>query len=498
LKDEGAMPEEKAPTVKRAVPARDDAAGPEPDVGAGEEPSFLMRTWESVRTAWRELSGAETPLAGKTDLGRRERDDLQRRMSACLNGRGGEVSARQRAAGLGQIYLDLGRAGRLEFLRVLAANFGPDSKAVDAAVDAYQAAEDEAARRTAQDMLRRALTAPRVELLTQFNALPQGVKFLVDMRADVLGFLKQAPELAPLERDLKGLLRSWFDVGFLEMQSINWQSPAALLEKLIEYEAVHEIRSWKDLHNRLAADRRLYAFFHPNMPMEPLIFVEVALVRGLADDVQALLDESAPTADPRRQDTAIFYSISNTQNGLRGISLGNFLIKRVVDDLRHELPNLKTFSTLSPIPGFRKWMEQTIAEGSPKVLTAEDRKRLKQATGRTVAKGHLPKLVAETAWADDPELAEALREPLMRLCARYLVREKKGDKPRDPVARFHLSNGAQVERINWMGDVSEKGLQQSCGMMVNYLYKLSDIERNHERFAEEGHIAVSAQVKGLL
>lgn len=494
MKEVSTTPEGKAPTVKRAVPAPEA----HPGAGGGEEPNFLMRTWESVRTAWRELSGAEAPLAGKTDLGQRERDDLKRRMSACLNGRGGEVSARQRAAGLGQIYLDLGRAGRLEFLRVLAANFGPDPKAVDEAVDAFQTAEDETARRGAQDRLRRALTAPRVELLTQFNALPQGVKFLVDMRADVLAFLKEAPELEPLERDLKGLLRSWFDVGFLEMQSINWQSPAALLEKLIEYEAVHEIRSWADLHNRLAADRRLYAFFHPNMPMEPLIFVEVALVRGLADNVQTLLDEGAPTADPRQQDTAIFYSISNTQNGLRGISLGNFLIKRVVDDLRHELPNLKTFSTLSPIPGFRKWMERAISDGAPKVLTAEDRKRLKQATGRTIAKGHLPKLIAEEDWTNDEKLADALREPLMRLCARYLVREKKGDKPRDPVARFHLSNGAQVERINWMGDVSEKGLEQSCGMMVNYLYKLSDIERNHERFAEEGHIAVSSQVKTLL
>ncbi|MEQ8602379.1 MAG: malonyl-CoA decarboxylase [Marivibrio sp.] len=490
MKETVAMPEGKAPEIKRAVPTSDP--------GAGEGPSFLMRTWESVRTAWRELSGAEAPLAGRSDLGARERTDLKNRMAACLDGRGGEVSARQRAAGLGQIYLDLGRAGRLEFLKVLAANFGPERDAVDAAVIEYEAADDEAARRSAQDRLRRALTAPRIELLTQFNALPQGVKFLVDMRADVLAFLKEAPELEPLERDLKGLLRSWFDVGFLEMQAINWQSPAALLEKLIEYEAVHEIRSWQDLHNRLAADRRLYAFFHPNMPMEPLIFVEVALVRGLADNVQTLLDEDAPTADPRQQDAAIFYSISNTQNGLRGISLGNFLIKRVVEDLRHELPNLKTFSTLSPVPGFRKWMERAIADGAPRILTAEDRKRLKQATGRTVAKGHLPKLIAEEAWTEEPALVEALREPLMRLCARYLVREKKGDGPRDPVARFHLSNGAQVERINWMGDVSEKGLQQSCGMMVNYLYKLSDIERNHERFAEEGHIAVSSQVKALL
>ncbi len=473
---------------------------PEMDaVVENDEPSgFLLRTWENVRAAWHDLSGTEAPLATKRDLGPRERRELKQRITACLDGRGGEVSARQRAAGLGQIYLQLGRAGRKQFLSTLAGEFGPPKQEVDEAVAAYQEARDETERRAAQDRLRRALTAPRIELLTQFNALPQGVKFLVDMRAEVLEFLKEAPELEPLERDLKGLLRSWFDVGFLEMQAINWQSPAALLEKLIEYEAVHAIRSWDDLRNRLADDRRLYAFFHPNMPMEPLIFVEVALVKGLASDVQALLDESAPTGDPRQQDTAIFYSISNTQTGLRGISLGNFLIKRVVDDLRHELPNLKTFSTLSPVPGFRRWLESAIAQGAPKILTAEDRKRLKQATGGTVAKGHLPKLIAEPGWAENPELAEALKEPLMRLCARYIVEAKKDGKPRDPVARFHLSNGAQVERINWLGDRSEKGLKSACGMMVNYLYKLSDIERNHERFAEEGHIAISSQVKSLL
>ncbi|MCR9221764.1 MAG: malonyl-CoA decarboxylase family protein [Alphaproteobacteria bacterium] len=477
--------------AEAAPQARTPAPGP-------EEPGLLLRTWESVRTAWRELSGAEAPARARADLGAREQTDLKRRIAACLTARGGEVSARQRAAGLGQIYLDLGREGRKRFLTLLAEEFGPDRAAVNAAVERYRDASDEAARRDAQDALRGALAAPRVRLLTQFNALPQGVKFLVDMRADALSFLKEAPELAPVERDLKALLTSWFDIGFLEMQAINWQSPAALLEKLIEYEAVHEIRSWDDLHNRLAADRRLYAFFHPNMPMEPLIFVEVALVKGLAGNVQTLLDEDAPTADPRRQDTAIFYSISNTQTGLRGISLGNFLIKRVVDDLQRDLPNLKTFSTLSPIPGFRKWMEGLLAEGAPKLLTAEDRKRLKQATGRTVAKGHLPELLADPGWVDDPALAAALKEPLMRLCARYLVREKKRGGPRDPVARFHLSNGAQVERINWLGDRSQKGLAQSCGMMVNYLYKLSDIERNHERFAEEGHIAVSGPVKALL
>lgn len=466
-------------------------------IAVKEESGFFARTLASLREVWDDLAGTERVSALKPDLNDRDLSTVRKQMIACLEGKGGEVSARQRAAALGQAYLSLSRDGRRRFLLLLAEEFGTKSEQVAEAMRNWQDAGDEAARHKAEQQLRTALTAPRMALLTQFNALPQGVKFLVDMRADILSFLKDEPSLKPLDADLQGLLVSWFDIGFLEMRAISWDSSASLLEKLIEYEAVHEIRSWQDLRNRLASDRRLYAFFHPRMPEEPLIFVEVALVNGIAGNVQSLLDESAPTEDPAAANTAIFYSISNTQKGLRGISFGNFLIKRVVEDLRRDLPNLKTFATLSPIPGFRKWLENAIAEGKPNILTADDRKRLKEAVGNTVSKGQLPKLIA-TDWSSDPTLSAALKEPLSRLCARYLVQEKRGRLPLDPVARFHLHNGAQVERINWLGDTSSKGFEQSCGMMVNYLYRLPDIERNHEAFSADGTVVYSSAVKSLL
>ncbi len=463
-----------------------------------EESGFFARTLASLREVWDDLAGTENVAGLKPDLGGRDLTTVRKQMVACLERKGGEVSARKRAAALGQAYLSLSRDGRRRFLLLLAEEFGTKPAEIDAALDAWKVSTDARSRFKAEQALRRTLTAPSTALLTQFNALPQGVKFLVDMRADILSFLKEEPGLEPLDAEMQSLLTSWFDIGFLELRSISWKSPAALLEKLIEYEAVHEIRSWEDLRNRLESDRRLYAFFHPRMPDEPLIFVEVALVNGIAGNVQKLLDEAAPTGDPQKADTAIFYSISNTQKGLRGISFGNFLIKRVVDDLSRDLPNLKTFSTLSPIPGFRKWLATAIAEGRPNILTAEDRRRLKEATSRTVSKGQLLKLISNPDWTGNEALATALKEPLMRLCARYLVEEKQGTQPLDPVARFHLQNGAQVERINWMGDTADKGIEQSAGMMVNYLYRLSDIERNHERFSSDGTVVYSSTVKALL
>jgi malonyl-CoA decarboxylase len=302
------------------------------------------------------------------------------------------------------------------------------------------------------------------------------------------------PVLAGLENDLKHLLTGWFDVGFLELRRITWDTPAALLERLARYEAVHRVRNWADMKNRLDPDRRCFAYFHPRMPDEPLIFVEVALVKGLADDVQALLDQSAPLGDPAAADNAIFYSISNCQTGLTGISFGDFLIKRVADRLHEELPHLKTFATLSPIPGFRRWLEHRIASGE-RLLNEAEREHL-PAELRSET---LDKILARQRWHEDPLLSEALRAPLMRLCARYLLTEKRSTSGTvaDSVAHFHLTNGARMEQLNWLADTSANGLKQSFGLMINYLYRLSEIEQNHEAYVTERHIAASPAILRL-
>ena len=449
----------------------------------------------------RGLTKVRELVASATHFGKPpEDDDLDRiriQLQECADGRGGEVSTRQRAGRLAGTYLRLDDAGRHAFLKLIAHEFGPDPRQVASAHEAYQAAIGTPAQWDAEARLRTALRSRRLRILTQFNAIPQGVKFLVDLRADLLRFVAEDPLLKPLDRELETRLSAWFDVGFLELQRITWTSPAALLEKLVEYEAVHEIRSWKDLKNRLDSDRRCYAFFHPRMPLEPLIFVQVALLEEVADNVQRLLDIEAPLADASRANTAIFYSITATQSGLRGVSFGNFLLKRVIDDLKRDFPRLKTFATLSPIPGLVRWVQRNPEEFTS-AITAADWKRL-AALGVTGAEapGLATMLAGDPAWSQDEALQQALREPLQRLAARYLLEARRGDKPVDTVARFHLGNGARVERLNWLADKSDKGLKLSWGMMVNYLYDPDHIEANLEDFATEGRIAASSTVRRL-
>jgi malonyl-CoA decarboxylase len=458
------------------------------------------RTLSNLRTAWRDIAESARSVIGaplRPELSGEDGERLREQMRDCLEGRGGEVSARARAAELGRTYLALNPTGRARFLHVLAESFDIDRDAVDACCTALAGATD-AARRRAERALRQALEAPRIKLLTQFNALPEGVKFLVDMRAELLTLSRDDVLLASLEQDLKSLLAGWFDIGFLELRRITWEAPAALLEKLIVYEAVHEIRGWTDLKNRLEADRRCFAFFHPRMPDEPLIFVEVALTRGIADSIHPLLDEHAPLGDPATADTAIFYSISNCQKGLAGISFGNFLIKRVVDSLAAELPRLKTFATLSPTPGFRRWLDEHLAADEDSILTLAEQRAIRGLPG-PAGEGGLRAVLATPGWHEDEAVMRVLREPLLRLCARYLMLEKTtAGRVRDPVAHFHLSNGARLERLNWAADLSPKGLQQSAGIMVNYLYRLSEIEANHETYTDEGRIAASQQLRALL
>jgi malonyl-CoA decarboxylase len=469
---------------------------------AGFLDGVFDRALSNLRGAWREialsargvLSGAPRPDLPADDVAR-----LRQQMLSCLDGRGGEVTVRARAAELGRTYLALNPAGRERFLHVLAVEFDTDHAVVDDCCALVAAAADSAARSTAERALRVALTAPRVTLLRQFNALPEGVKFLVDRRAELIAFAGDDPALRGLGDDLRELLANWFDIGFLELRRITWDSPAALLEKLMAYEAVHEIRGWTDLKNRLEADRRCFAFFHPRMPDEPLIFVEVALVSGIAGNIHALLDETAPIGDPQVADAAIFYSISNCQRGLDGISFGDFLIKRVVDALASELPRLKAFATLSPLPGFRAWL--TAEAGRHSALLPAEAKAV-QSLGAGLddddADRILLRLLDRPDWHEDPHATASLREPLLRLGARYLLQARApSGRTLDPVAHFHLTNGARVERLNWLGDVSQKGLHRSAGIMVNYLYRQGDIEANHEAYRDEGRVAASSAVRGL-
>ncbi|MBB4266311.1 malonyl-CoA decarboxylase [Roseospira visakhapatnamensis] len=504
-------------------------------------PIGLLGRLRSLGTVWRDISdkvsSADDLSSLNPDLPEDDARKIRAGMNACLEARGGEVSARARAATLGRAYLSLNETGRARFLEILAREYATDHDQVRDAAAAVLAVQDDhvAALQWTEGRLRDVLVSPRQRLLTQFNALPRGIKFLVDMRAELLPLARERPELRGLERDLRDLLASWFDIGFLELRRITWDSPAAFLEKIITYEAVHEIQSWDDLKNRLDHDRRLYAFIHPNMPEEPLIFVEVALVNGIAGNIQALLDMDAPMLNPEEADTAIFYSISNAQAGLAGISFGNFLIKQVVERLSHSFPKLSTFSTLSPIPGFCGWLDRRLAEGEPGLLLPAERKAITQAgvgrtadaadaagkdgrTGRDIkagrdtkagrpaigAKGSFKTLLADPCWPDHDPLTTALKGPMTRLCARYLVNERRTPRQEgrppvalDPVAHFHLSNGARVERLNWMGDRSPKGVRQSGGLMVNYLYKLSDIERNHEAYQGQGKVATSTAIRNL-
>jgi malonyl-CoA decarboxylase len=445
---------------------------------------LLDRTIRRITTVWRDIASAVPD------------ETLEAQMRTCLAGRGGEVSARNRAARLAETYLAADEPGRRDFLRTLA-EFDSDPDAVAAAYTKVKAAEDPAERSAAKAELRRALEPPRLKLLTQFASIPDGCKFLVDLRAALLRVRGSDKMLTALDADLRGLLASWFDIGFLELRRIDWNSPAALLEKLVTYESVHAIRSWRDLKNRLDSDRRCYAFFHPRMPGEPLIFVEVALVKGLAGSVQDLLNEKAPVLDPAVADTAIFYSISNCQTGLAGISFGNFLIKRVVGELSGEFRNLKTFATLSPIPGFRRWLDPLLASHPEALLSDDESVSLVSACPADSGCTALAGIIGKRSWWRIAELREAAEPVLVRLCARYLLAESKHDRALDPVAHFHLSNGARVERLNMLGDTSDKGARESATLMVNYLYDPAKIEDWHEDYAGGGKRNASTAVRKL-
>jgi malonyl-CoA decarboxylase len=447
--------------------------------------TLIERALGRLRRAWNDVrDGAAALAAGgevAPDLPPRALEAVRRQMDECLDGPGGEFAARARTAELGRLYLSLDATGRRRFLGLLADRFGPDPDRLGAAVERWRAAGP-TARPAAERALREALTPPRLRLLRQFNALPQGVKFLVDLRADLLAAGEGDAGLAALDEDLRELLVSWFDLGFLDLRRIDWNSPAALLEKLIAYEAVHEIASWDDLRGRLESDRRCFALFHPRMPDEPLAFVEVALVAGLADDVRALLDRDASAGDTGQADTAIFYSISNTQKGLRGVSFGEHLIKKAVEALSRDVPALKRFATLSPVPGFRRWLERAAGTHAAALFQPGDEalfEALRASTPAAVPAG------------------EAMREFVCRMAAWYFAQRTGDGAPLDPVARFHLRNGARLERLNWPADRSANGWRQAWGLMVNYLYDPRRLEAHHERYMRDGTVVMSRPLREL-
>ncbi|MBR0899678.1 malonyl-CoA decarboxylase [Bradyrhizobium tropiciagri] len=434
--------------------------------------AFFSDLLSTISERGRVLLGRASPNNDKQDA-----SELLELCEALLSGRG-EASGTAMAREVLDRYHHLDAAGRLSFFQTLARDFGPDHARLAQAIDTWRA---NANGDDASD-LHFASEPRRQELIRRLNRAPGGTGELVSIRSDLLSLMKGNKDLAALDRDVVHLLSSWFNRGFLVLRRIDWSSPANILEKIIRYEAVHEIRDWDDLRRRIdPIDRRCYAFFHPALADEPLIFVEVALTEAIPGAIAPLLAEEREPVPVEKARTAVFYSISNTQRGLGGISFGSFLIKQVVEELRRELPKLDNFVTLSPVPGFMQWVKQ--ADDVP--LTDEDRQLLES--------------LGKPDWFENAELTAQLRALLEPLAAYYFLKARtpKG-RQIDSVARFHLGNGARLERINWLGDLSPKGLRESAGVMVNYLYRLDDIEKNHEAYANNGEVIASSAVKKLL
>jgi malonyl-CoA decarboxylase len=403
----------------------------------------------------------------------------------------GEASALALAAEVIERIEGLDEAETAGFLDMLADRFSPDSESVESAVRAWQAEHDPKALLD----LAAAVESPRQELFRRINMAPGGTAVLVRLRGRLLGLLPDRPRLLVVDADLRHLFASWFNRGFLVLEQITWETPAAILERLIAYEAVHAIRGWDDLRARLAADRRCFAFFHPALPGEPLVFVEVALTKGLAGSIQPLIEPHRTQLEPARADTAIFFSISNTQDGLRGISFGSFLIKQVMGELSAELPRLSTFATLSPVPGLARALRR---RDDPDGFTEA---RLRAILGEGAGRSRRSRLEADPLGSvegllqgEGPRLPDDHRR-LELLTLAYLTAMKRGTRVDDPVGHFHLSNGARLERIHPGGDTDEGG-RPSCGVMVNYLYDPERVEFNHERYVETGEVSVARGLTG--
>jgi malonyl-CoA decarboxylase len=427
--------------------------------------------------SWRTLIDrlADRMPKPKGPVRRRVQDSVQ--AAELLLSESGDAEGQRVAQALAEVLRRLEDADLLPFFQCLSDRFGPEAEPLKAAARAYL--HDPSQQNAAA--LNLAAEPRRMELLRRLNMAPQGTALIVKLREKALEMAKADPNLAPLASDMQGLLAAWFNRGFLQAQKIDWNSPAAVLENIIRYEAVHEIHDWNSLRSRLQGNRRCFGFFHPAMPGVPLIFIEVALTREMSSAIAPLLSRAEHEAPLKAPSNAVFYSINNCHVGLKGISLGDLLIKQVVLDLRTEFPSLKHFATLSPIPGFRRWLAE--AEKSSQMVPAA-----------------VSEVLAADDWHLDPAAAERIRQPLLTLCAEYLSgRAPDGSSGRvlDPVARFHLTNGARLERLNWLADASPKGIAESFGLMVNYRYRLNSIEANHRAFVGEDQVIASVQVKQM-
>jgi malonyl-CoA decarboxylase len=470
-------------SVSRLRPSASTVAKPD-GAANGTATSPPRSTRERLRATLRQRDEALSPRA-------------LRRMLADLKGvidpGVSEVEGGRRARLLQDWYAKASAEERYDLWLLMSEMFVADPAKAKAAQAQFAAALGTSDEAVAEVNYRRATVSPRRRLLQRFSVDAQGIPFLIAVRAEMQPHLKSDKRLRALDVEMEYMFSTWFDVGFLDLRRISWDSPASLVEKLIKYEAVHDISSWSDVKNRLDSDRRCYGFFHPRLPGEPLIFVEVALTHEMADSIPPLLDESAEAIDLDKATTAIFYSISNTQSGLRGVSFGDSLIKRVVETLKDEFPRLKTFATLSPIPGFRAWLGKNMATHLER-LDDKAVAELTQALG-----GQTPGAAQVLAALDKPlELQQdsPLRRLLLTAAAQYLGREMSDGKPFDAVARFHLGNGARVERLNWAGDPSPKGLKQSYGLMVNYLYDLRRLDK-HRALLAQGRVPVSGGIEDL-
>jgi malonyl-CoA decarboxylase len=455
------------------------------DINAADArvPAAVRSTRERLAATLRKGEEAMSPRTLRRTL-----DELQ----AIIDPRVSEVEGGRRAQALADWYAQAQPGERHDLWLLMSEQFVGDPVKIRKAQAQLAAAVGTPEEGAAAVVFRRATVSPRRRLLQRFSVNPDGVRFLIDMRAEMQPFLKADKRLLALDVEMEYMFSTWFDVGFLELRRISWDSPASLIEKLIKYEAVHDIKDWADVKNRLDSDRRCYGFFHPRLEGEPLIFVEVALMDSMADCITPLLDEAKAPDDVSRATTAIFYSISNTQPGLRGVSFGDSLIKNVVETLKAEFPRLKVFATLSPIPGLRAWLGRHAGRLAEE-LRPKPRAALAQALGE---EPDTARLVAAFEQAPGLDEKSPVRRFLLHCAASYLARELKDGRPLDPVARFHLGNGARVERLNWGGDPSPRGLSQSYGLMVNYLYDLRRLDK-HRGLLAQGQIPTSSLIEDL-